>query len=184
MITTFFAGLVRAVGILLSIIISSECIYFLLFSETPEEARENYLFNPSRSKLLFSGAFNPAKENSVCNPDRFKNAKLIAKAMSFIFFMPPGRNRYAMCMCKNHSSSGKYFSNSENNYSSIHPENYHSSSLQRYDVTRKLFANGAMQNLTTCLWKFLHSSRSYWKWSPARQVGIWRLKAQSVKRKA
>ena len=151
MITTCFAGLVRAVGILLSVLISSEFIYFLLFSGKPEEARENYDFNPSRSKLLFSGASNHAKENSVCNPNRFKNAKLIAKAMSFIFFMHPGRNIFAICACKNHSSSGNYFSNSEINYSSIHPGNYHSSSLQRYDVTRKLFANRAMQNLTTCL---------------------------------
>ena len=150
-ITDCFIGLVRAVGMLLSVIISAEFINFLLFSDTPEEARENYLFNPSRSKLLFSEASNHAKENSVCNPDRFKNAKLIAKAMSFIFFMQPGRNRFAICVCKNHSSSGKYFSNSENNYSSIHPGNYHSSSMQRYDLTRKLFANRTMQNLTTCL---------------------------------
>ena len=151
MITECFIGLVRAVGMLLSVIISAEIIYFLLFSDTPEEARENYLFNPSRSKLLFSGASNHAKENSVCNPNRFKNAKLIAKALSFIFFVHPGRNRFAICTCKNHSSSGNYFSNSENNYSSIHPENYHSSTLPRYDLTRKLFANRAMQNLTTCL---------------------------------
>ena len=131
MTTACFTGLVRAVGILLSVIISAEFIYFLLFSETPEEAKENYLFNPSRSKLLFSGASNDAKENSVCTPYRFKNRKLIAKAMSFIFFMQPGRNG--------------------NHYSSIYPENYHSSTLRRYDVTRKLFANRPVQNLTTCL---------------------------------
>ena len=151
MITACFAGLVRAVGILLSVLISSEFIYFLLFSGTPEEARENYLFNPIRSKLLFSGASNHAKENSVCNPDRFKNRKLIAQALSFIFFIQPGGNRFAIYTCKNYSSSGNYFSNSENNYSSIHPGNYHSSTLRRNDVTRKLFANRAMQNLTTCL---------------------------------
>ena len=150
MITDCFIGFVRAVGMLLSVIISAEFIYFLLFSDTPEEARENYIFNPSRSKLLFSEASSHAKE-SVCNPNRFKNAKLIAKAMSFIFFLNPGRVRFAVCNCKNHSSSGKYFSNSENNYSSIHPGNYHSSSLRRNDMTRKLFANRAMQNLTTCL---------------------------------
>jgi hypothetical protein len=95
MITDCFTGLVRAVGILLSLIISAECIYFLLFSEKSEEARESYLNNPGRFKLLFSGASNHAKENSACNPYRFKNAsKLIAKAMSFIFFIHP---------CKYHS---------------------------------------------------------------------------------
>ena len=88
MITACFTGLVRAVGILLSVIISAEFIYFLLFSGLPEEARENYLFNPSRSKLLFSGVFYSAKENSVCNPYRFKKPKLIAQALSFIFLYP------------------------------------------------------------------------------------------------
>src|ERR1700760_4561533 len=90
MITACFTGLVRAVGILLSVIIPSKYIYFLLFSASPEEAEENNLFNPSRSKLLFSGASYSAKENSVCNPNRFKNAELIAKALSFIFFKYPG----------------------------------------------------------------------------------------------
>ena len=127
MTTDCFIGLVRAVGMLLFVIVSSEFIYFLLFSETPEKARENYVFNPSHSKLLFSGAFNPAKENSVCNPDRFKNAKLIAQAMSFIFFMHPGYNKFAIAT------------------------NHHSSTLRRYNVTRKLFANRPVQNLTTCL---------------------------------
>jgi len=74
MITACFTGLVRAVGIFLSAIISAEFIYFLLFSETLEEAIEN----------------------DVCNPYRFKNApKLTAKAMGFIFFIHP---------CKYHSS--------------------------------------------------------------------------------
>jgi hypothetical protein len=151
MTTDCFIGLVRAVGMLLFVIVSSEFMYFLLFSEIPEEARENHVFNPSHSKLLFSGAFNPAKENSVCNPDRFKNAKLIAQAMSFIFFMHPGNNRFAISTRKNHSSSGYSFSNSGNNYSSLYTENYHSSTLRRFNVTRKLFANRPVQNLTTCL---------------------------------
>jgi hypothetical protein len=152
MITACFTGLVRAVGILLSVIIFSEFIYFLLFTETPDEARENYIFNPSYSKLLFSGASNHAKENSVCNPYRFKKAKLIAKAMSFIFFISPEKNRFAIYAGNNLSStSGNRFSVSGNNYSSIHPGNYHSSTWRRNDLTRKLFANRAMQNLTTCL---------------------------------
>ena len=151
MTTACFTGLVRAVGILLSVIISAKFIYSLLFSETTEEARENYLFNPSHSKLLFSGAFNRAKENSVCNPDRFKNRKLIAQALSFIFLYP-GDYLFAICSEKNqHSTSGNRFSIPGNNYSSIHPGNYHSSTLRRNDLTRKLFANRAMQNLTTCL---------------------------------
>ena len=90
--TACFTGLVRAVGILLSVIISAEFIYFLLFSGTSDEAKEKQLFNPNRSKLLFSGAFYYAKENSSCTPYRFKNLKLIAQAMSFIFFTQPGRN--------------------------------------------------------------------------------------------
>jgi hypothetical protein len=152
MTTACFTGLVRAVGILLSVIISAEFIYFLLFSGTPEEARENYVFNPSRSKLLFYGASNHAKENSVCNPYRFKKEKLIAKAMGFIFFVQPGKNRFAICSEKNRSSaSGNRFSIPGNNYSSIDTGNYHSSTLRRNDVTRKLFANRTMQNLTTCL---------------------------------
>jgi hypothetical protein len=88
MTTDCFTGLVRAVGILFSLIISAECIHILLFSNTMEESKENYVFNPARLNRLFSGAFYSAKENSVCNPYRFKNAsKLIAKAMSFIFFI-------------------------------------------------------------------------------------------------
>ncbi len=151
MTTACFTGLVRAVGILLSVIISAEFIYFLLFSETTEESRENNLFNPSRSKLLFSGAFNRAKENSVCNPYRFKNPKLIAQALSFIFLYR-GDSPFAICSEKNQSStSGNRFSIPGNHYSSIHPGNYHSSTLRRNDVTRKLFANRAMQNPTTCL---------------------------------
>jgi hypothetical protein len=152
MITACFTGLVRAVSILLSVIISSEFIYFLLFSESPEEVKEKYLFNPARLNWLFSGAFYSAKGSSFCNPYRFKNAsKLTARAVGFIFFIHPGRNRFAICTCKNHSSSGNYFSTSGNNYSSIHPVNYHSSTWQRNDVTRKLCAGLPMQNLTTCL---------------------------------
>src|SRR5579864_2379397 len=94
MTTDCFTGLVRAVGMLLFVIVSSEFIYFLLFSATVKESKENYVFNPGRLNL-FSGAFFNVKENSACNPYRFKNAKLIAKAMSFIFFMNP---------CKYHSS--------------------------------------------------------------------------------
>lgn len=85
MITNSFTGLVRAEGILLSVTVLAGFIYFLLFSEVSEE---NDLFNPSRSKLLFSGVFFNAKENSVCNPYRFKKPELIAKAMSFIFLYP------------------------------------------------------------------------------------------------
>jgi hypothetical protein len=151
MITDCFTGLVRAVGMLLSIIISAEIIYFLLFSETPEEARECYLNNPGRFKLLFSGASNHAKENSACNPYRFKNAsKLTARAVGFIFFIHH-RDQFAICGCKNHSSSVNNFSNSEINYSSIYPGNYHSSTLRRHEVKPRLFANGAMLKLTTCL---------------------------------
>jgi hypothetical protein len=93
MITDCFTGLVRAVGILLSVIISSEFIYFLLFSESQEEAKEKYLFNPARLNRLFSAASYSAKGNSVCNPYRFKKPKLIAKAMGFIF----------LHLCKYHS---------------------------------------------------------------------------------
>jgi hypothetical protein len=121
MITACFTGLVRAAGILSSVIISSEFIYFLLFSETPEEAKENYVFNPSRPKLLFSGASYSAKEISVCNPYRFKNAsKLTAKALGFIFF--------------------------------INPCNYHSTLMRRTSTaSTDVFADRAMQKLTTCL---------------------------------
>jgi hypothetical protein len=161
-----YTGLVRAVGMLLSVIVSSEFIYFLLFSETPDEARENYVFNPSYSKLLFSGVSNHAKENSVCNPYRFKKAKLIAQALSFIFFMHPRCVRFAISTCKNHSSSGNHFSNSGNNdsstsgnrfsisgnnYSYIYPGNDQSFTWRRNNVTRKVFADRAMQNITTCL---------------------------------
>ncbi len=86
LIAACFTGILRAVGMLLSVIISAEFIYFLLFSGSPEEEKENHLFNPNRSKLLFSRAFFYAKENSVCTPYRFKNRKLIAQALSFIFF--------------------------------------------------------------------------------------------------
>ena len=151
MITDCLTGLVRVVGILLSVIISSEFIYFLLFSESPEEAKEKYLFNPARLNRLFSAASYSAKGNSVCNPYRFKKPKLIAKAMGFIFCINPGKYQFAICVCKNHSSSGNYFSNSENNYSSIHPGNHHSSTWRRNDVTRKLFAYRTLQNPTTCL---------------------------------
>jgi hypothetical protein len=151
LITDCFTGLVRVVGMLLFVIISAESIYFLLFSETPVVARESYLSNPNRFKLLFSRASNDAKENSVCNPYRFKNAsKLTALAVGFIFFIRH-RDQFAICGCKNHSSSVNNFSNSEINYSSIYPGNYHSSTLRRHEVKPKLFANGAMQNLTTCL---------------------------------
>lgn len=150
MITASFTGLVRAVGMLLTIIILAEFIYFILFSQSTEEAGEN-LFNPARLNRLFSGTFEGAKENSVCNPYRFKKPKLIAQAMGFIFFIHPGHNRLAICICKNQSSPGNYFSTSENNYSSTYPENYHSSTLLPYDVTRKLFANRPVQNTTTCL---------------------------------
>jgi hypothetical protein len=128
MMTASFTGLVRAIGMLLTVIILAEFIYILLFSELLTEAGENDVFNPSRSKLLFSGACNSAKENRVYNPNRLKKAKLIAKAMGFIFFMQPGKN-----------------------YSFIHTGNYHSFTLQQNDVTRTLFANPAMQNPTTCL---------------------------------
>jgi hypothetical protein len=121
MITACFTGLVRAAGILSSVIISSEFIYFLFFSETPEEAKENFVFNPSRSKLLLSGAFYSAKENSVCNPYRFKNvSKLTAKALGFIFFVNN---------CKYHSSI------------------LWRTSLIREDV----FATPGTQKITTCL---------------------------------
>jgi hypothetical protein len=153
MITACFTGLVRAVGILISAVIcSAECIYFPLFSESPEATGENKLYNPSRPKPLFSGAFFNAEENSVCNPYRFKNAsKLTAKAMSFIFFIHPGADRLATCVCKNHSSSGNYFSNSEFNFYSIHRENYHSSTLRRQDVTGKPVYGQCTQKPTTCL---------------------------------
>ena len=152
MTTDCFTGLVRAVGmLLLFVIVSSEFIYFLLFSGTVKESKENYVFNPGRLNL-FSGAFFNVKENSACNPYRFKNAKLIAKAMSFIFFTYPGYYRFAICAGKNHSSiSENRFSFSGNNYSSIHPGKHHSSTWRRNDVTRKLFAYRAFQNLTTCL---------------------------------
>jgi hypothetical protein len=121
MITACFTGLVRAAGILSSVVISSEFIYFLFFSETPEEAKENFVFNPSRSKLLFSGASYSAKEISVCNPYRFKNvSKLTAKALGFIFFVNH---------CKYHSSI------------------LWRTSLIREDV----FANPGKQKITTCL---------------------------------
>jgi hypothetical protein len=143
--TTCFAGLVRAVGILLTIILSAKIIYFLLFSDILEEAKENFLFNPSRSKLLFSGAFHNAKENSVCNPYRFKNAaKLTARPVSFIFLYPGGFP-LAICPEKNLSSI------SGNNYSSIQLVNYHSFTWQRNDVTRKMCAGLPMQNLMTRL---------------------------------
>jgi hypothetical protein len=121
MITTCFTGLVRAVGVLSSVIILSEFIYFLLFSEILEETRENYVYNPSRSKLSFSGAFYSAKENSVCNPYRFKNAsKLTAKAVGFIFLM------YA---CNYHSTLMRRTST----------------------ASTDVFEDRAIQNLTTCL---------------------------------
>jgi len=94
MITDCFTGLVRAVGILFSLIISAECIYILLFSNTMEESKENYLFNPARLNRLFSAASYSAKGNIVCNPYRFKKPKLTAKALGFIFLHP----------CKYHSS--------------------------------------------------------------------------------
>jgi hypothetical protein len=109
MTTACFTGLVRAVGMLVTVIILAECIYFILFSETSKEVTGS----------------------KVCNPYRFKNeSKLTAKALGFIFFTYPAN---------------------EKNYSSIYPGNYHSSTLQRNDVTRNLFANRAMQNPTTCL---------------------------------
>ena len=121
MMTACLTGLVRTIGILSSVIISSEFIYFLFFSETPEEAKENFVFNPSRSKLLFSGASYSAKEISVCNPYRFKNvSKLTAKALGFIFFVNN---------CKYHSSI------------------LWRTSLIREDV----FANPGTQKITTCL---------------------------------
>ena len=79
MITDCFTGLVRAVGILLSLIISAECIYFLLFSETPEEAKENYLFNPGRLKLLFSGASYMQKKTASAILTVLKIPKLMRK---------------------------------------------------------------------------------------------------------
>jgi hypothetical protein len=142
MIADCLTGLVRAVGMLLFVLISSECIYFLLFSESLEEAKEKYLFNPARLnrlfsgasnnakensacnryrlELLFSGASNNAKENSACNPYRFKNAtKLTAKALGFIF---------------------------------LHPCKYHSPILLRTSVARKdVFTNLACKKITTCL---------------------------------
>ena len=152
MITDCFTGLVRAVGMLLFVILSSEFIYFLLFSESPEEAKEKYLFNPARLNRLFSEASYSAKGNSVCNPYRFKKPKLIAKAMSFIFFTYPGDYRFAICAGKNQSAnSGNRFSSSGNYYSSIHPGKHHSYTWRRNDVTRKLFAYKTLQNPTTCL---------------------------------
>jgi len=156
MTTACFTGLVRAAGMLLTVIILAEFIYFLLFSDQLKEAEENKLSHSDRFKFLFSDAFH-AKENNVCNPYRFKNqSKLSAKALSFIFFIQPGVDRFATCECKNHSSSGKNYSansffNSENNPFSIHPVNNHSINVQRNDVTGKLFTNGTLQNPTTCL---------------------------------
>jgi hypothetical protein len=121
MITTCFTGLVRAVGVLSSVIILSEFIYFLLFSEILEETRVNYVYNPSRPKLVFSGASYSAKENSVCNPYRFKNAsKLTAKALGFIFFIN---------QCNYHSTLIRRTST----------------------ASTDVFAERAMQKLTTCL---------------------------------
>ncbi|HET7002652.1 MAG TPA: hypothetical protein VFI33_15115 [Puia sp.] len=144
MITACFSGLVRAVGILLSVIISSEFIYILLFTESPEEIKEQNLFNPTRLNRLFSGACYSAKENSVGNPYRFKKPKLTARAVGFIFLYP-GEYRFAICSEKNLSST------SGNNYSIIQLVNYHSSTWQRNDVTRTLCAGLPMQNSTTCL---------------------------------
>ena len=91
MITACFSGLVRAAGILLSVIISSEFIYFLLSPRPLKENAEINFLNPYRSLLLISGTSYSVKENSACNPYRYKNAsKLIAKAVSFIFFIYPG----------------------------------------------------------------------------------------------
>ena len=91
MITACFTGLVRAAGILLSVVISSEFLYFLLFPGSPKENAEINFLNPYRSLLLIFGTSYGVKENSACNPYRFKNAsKLIAKAVSFIFFIYPG----------------------------------------------------------------------------------------------
>ena len=153
MITACITGLVRVVGKLTSAVICfAEFIYFLLFSGSPEKTGDNKPYNPYRPKPLISGASYSAKGNSDCNPYRFKNvSKLTVRAVGFIFFIRPVYNRLAIVTCKNHSSAGNYFSNSGNNYSSIYPENYHSSTLLRNDVTRKLFANLTMQNLTTCL---------------------------------
>ena len=151
MTTACVTGIVRAAGILLSVIPGAECIYSFLFAGKPEAGDSNR-YNPSRSKPLFSEASYSATENNVCNPYRFKNeTKLIAQALGFIFFIQPRADRFALDVCKNHSSSGNYFSNSENNYSSIYTENHHSSTLRRNDVTRNLFANRTMQNPTTCL---------------------------------
>jgi hypothetical protein len=153
MIAACFIGLVCAVGILLSVIISAEFIYFLLFANTLEAATESNVSNPYRFKLLFSRASCGAKENGAGNPYRFKNAsKLTAKAMGFIFFIQPGRDRFAIYAGNDLSStSGNLSSVSGNNYSTIYPGNYHSSTMRLNDVTRKLFAHRAMQNLTTCL---------------------------------
>jgi hypothetical protein len=109
MITACFTGLVRAIGMLSTVIVLAESINFLLFSVGSEEATGN----------------------NVCNPYHFKNSsKLTAKALGFIFFAYPRK---------------------ENFYSTIYPGNYHSSTLQRNDVTQELFANRTMQNPTTCL---------------------------------
>jgi hypothetical protein len=89
MITASFSGLVRAVGILLSVIISSEFIYFLLFSGSLKENAEINFLNPYRVLLLISGTSYSVKDFSVCNPYRFKNAsKPTAHAVGFIFLYP------------------------------------------------------------------------------------------------
>jgi len=107
MITACFTGLVRAVGIFLSAVICyAECIYFLLFSGSPEATGENKLYNPSRPKPLFSGASYGVKENSVCNPYRFKNAsKLTARAVGFIFFIHP--ENYQLSFVRRQDVTGK-----------------------------------------------------------------------------
>jgi len=159
MITNSFTGLVRVLCMLLTVVILAEFIYHFLFSQVSEEARGNDSFNPSRSKLLFSEVFCNTKENSVCNPYRFKKPKLIAQAMGFIFFIHPGRDRFAFVKyaCNNHSlagnnySSAERFFNSDNNFFSIHPRNDHATALRQNDVTGKTIVNGTLQNLTTCL---------------------------------
>jgi len=87
MITASFSGLVRAAGILIFVITSAEFIYILLFSGSPRETAEINFLNPYRPLLLISGTSCDVKDFSVCNPYHFKNAKLIAKALSFILFI-------------------------------------------------------------------------------------------------
>lgn len=176
LIAACFSGILRTAGIIISVIISAEFFYFLLFAKTTEEKIENHHVNPYH----------------------FRNTtKLIAQALSFIFFIQPGNDRFTIwagrksaasgnrvrsfsdrmpfsfCEKNNSTFSGRNdfsvsdplnFSNADerffhsgnathtiNVFSTIRGVNFYSFIVRRKVVTEKLFTNPAMQNLTTCL---------------------------------